>query len=61
LRRKKKVGDQDFSSQDQLNPKETGRGGRMMIDTETGQVRSRDEMNERAERYEQDNQDRKES
>jgi hypothetical protein len=55
------VGDKEVPSMDQLDPKDTGRGGRIMIDTETGRVRSGEEMDERAERYEQDNLGRKES
>jgi hypothetical protein len=61
IQEKKNVGDKEVPSMDQLDPKDTGRGGRIMIDTETGQVRSGEEMDERAERYEQDNLGRKES
>jgi hypothetical protein len=50
---------EDTADKDQLDPKDTGRGGLIMIDTETGQVRSGEEIDERAERYEQDNQNRK--
>ena len=37
--------------------KETGRGMRILIDTDRGEVRSHEEMNERARRYGQEKKD----